>query len=345
MSQFLADFISDDAKCIVERVGFSEIKGKSVLITGASGLVGHYLAAAFNLAARLGQRPSKVFLVTKNPLPDYFKFLTESLPVTLLQGDLTEDLFLQGLPEVDFIIHGAGYGQPKKFMFDAVKTLKINTYSTFRLLEKLNPSGKFLFISSSEIYSGLAHPPYREDQVGLTNTNHPRSCYIEGKRSGEAIVNAYRSRGIVAKSVRLSLAYGPGTKADDDRVLSNFIKRAVLEKQISLMDQGAAHRTYMYITDAAEFILDVLFRGKSDIYNVGGTSHTTIAELAKEVGKTLNVPVSFPESTGGGLAGAPDDVFLDMSKASVEFGPRESVDLTQGLKRTIEWQKALYTTL
>ena len=100
-----------------------------------------------------------------------------------------------------------------EFMQNPVKTLQLNTSTTLLLFEKLLPGGKFLFISTSELYSGLSHPPFTEQQIGTTNTTHPRACYIEGKRCGEAIVNAFREQGVNAKSARLALAYGPGTEA------------------------------------------------------------------------------------------------------------------------------------
>jgi nucleoside-diphosphate-sugar epimerase len=345
MDTFLADFILDDAKAISDSVDFREIKNKTFLVTGASGLIGHYVIAAIKRAAASGNAPAKVFMAMKNDRPPYFDRLATGLPVEVLNGDLTNDDVLRNLPAADYIIHGAGYGQPGKFMAAPVKTLKLNTVATFKLLEsKLNPGGKFLFISSSEVYSGLENPPYREDQIGTTNTNHPRSCYIEGKRGGEAIVNAYRQKGAQAKSIRLSLAYGPGTKADDARVLNNIIKKAVVEKKIVLLDQGLAQRTYLYVTDAVEMLFKILFFGVSDIYNVGGKSRTTIGELAQAVGRFLNVPVVIPTDSSGGLAGAPNDVILDTTKIADEFEKVVFVPFDQGLEKTIAWQKKLYSS-
>jgi len=245
------------------------------------------------------------------------------------------------LPKADLIIHASGYAQPGKFMADPLKTIALNTAVTLKLLEKLKPKGKFLFISSSEVYSGLTHPPFKEDQVGTTNTDHPRSCYIESKRCGEAIVYAARSKGVDAKSARLSLAYGPGTKRDDKRALHSFIGRALAEKKIELLDSGDALRTYCYITDAAHMMWNILLHGTGHIYNVGGTSRTSIAKLAKLIGKILNVPVVIPRSKKQALA-APEDVRLDLTKTRKEFGKQKLVSFEDGMKKTIAWQKELH---
>ncbi|MCX6799972.1 MAG: NAD-dependent epimerase/dehydratase family protein, partial [Candidatus Falkowbacteria bacterium] len=237
-------------------------------------------------------------------------------------GDMASHNFLNILPTFDFIIHAAGYGQPGKFMDDRIKTIRLNTAVTLDLFEHLVPGGKFLFLSTSEVYSGLDRLPYKEAEIGTTNTNHSRSCYIESKRTGEAICNAYRNKGVDAKSVRVSLVYGPGTKIGDMRVMNNFIFKAINNGKLELMDKGEAKRTYCYVVDAVEMMWQVLLNGKEDIYNIGGFSKTTIGELAQKIGKYLDVPVVFPEDSKP-MAGAPEDVSLDMTKIEVEFNKKD----------------------
>jgi len=335
----LSKLIFDDAEKIVERIEADEMSGKTVMITGASGLIGHYLIACLKHWS-LGKKKIKVIAVLHSEPAVYFKEFLDYAEAKIVRGDITDHGFLTSLPDADYIIHAAGYGQPGRFMEDQVKTLKINTFSTFLLFTKLNPGGKFLFVSTSEVYSGLPKPPYKESEIGTTNTTHPRSCFIEAKRCGEAICNAYRSAGVEAKSVRLSLAYGPGTKIGDKRVLNNFIAKGI-EGKIGLLDQGLANRTYCYVADAVEIMWRILLDGKEPIYNVGGHSKITIGDLARKIGGYMNVPVAFPETSENAMAGAPDDVSLDMSKAEEEFDKTEFVPLDEGLKRTIEWQKIL----
>jgi len=97
----------------------------------------------------------------------------------------------------DYILHCAGYGQPQMFAKDKIKTIHINTDNIPVLFSTLKPEGKFLFISTSELYSGLKMPlgGYAETDIGTTTPQHPRACYIEGKRCGEGIVTAYREQG------------------------------------------------------------------------------------------------------------------------------------------------------
>lgn len=336
----LAALILEDNLDFDKKIDFSVLDKKTIIITGATGLVGTYLTASLKKIEENIGISVNLTCAAKSTPPEYFNdLLPKKTEITL--GDITDHAYLEKLPEADFIIHAAGYGQPGKFMENQVKTLELNTSSLFTLFKKLKSTGSLLFMSSSEVYSNLENPPYTEDQIGITNTTHKRSCYIEGKRSGEAICNAYRAQGVHALSARLSLAYGPGTRQSDKRVLNNFISKA-LNGTIDLLDQGHAKRTYCYITDAVEILWHMIISGKDPVYNVAGESKTTIAELAEKVGSTLEADVVFPENKEGGLEGAPLDVCLNIDKAKKEFNKSNFVSLDDGLKRTIEWQKVLY---
>lgn len=236
--------------------------------------------------------------------------------------------------EYDMIIHGAGYGQPLRFTEDKIRTIRINTDTTERLFGYLKEGGKFLFISTSEVYSG-AIPPYQEDTLGTTTPEHPRACYIEGKRCGEAICIAYKEQGFDVKIARLALAYGPANLGDT-RVLNQFIEQG-LTGEIRLMDSGTAVRTYCYVEDAVELMWKILTQGKGTVYNVGGFSTVTIAELAQEIGRIMGAKVVIPDA-GTALGGSPQNVMLDMTRTLREFDQRFTT-LDKGLRKTISQYK------
>lgn len=275
---------------------------KHVIIFGAYGLVGS------NLIETLPQFIQEPYSITKIKCDE---------PTT------SEE-------KADYIIFTAGYGQPLKFCEDKLRTIEINTLSLIRAFSYLKPNGKFLYISSSEVYSG-SETPYKEDIMGTTTPQHSRSCYIEGKRCGEAICQAFREKGVDVKIARLALAYG-ATKLGDSRVLNQFIEQG-LKGNITLRDSGSTIRTYCYIQDACELMWKILLNGKDVVYNVGGFSTISIADLAREIGHIMNATVTIPKEDTG-LHDAPESVCLDMNKTLGEF-QQFFTPLDYGLKKTI----------
>lgn len=265
-----------------------------VLLTGSTGLIG---------SGMLKSAPSGVFITT-------------------VGRDAPQGVY-------DAIIHMAGYAQPMKFMADEIETIEVNTTRLIELFKHLKVGGKFLYASSSEVYNGTP-PPQTEDMIGTTTPQHHRACYIEGKRCGEAICMAYRRLGYDVKIARISLTYG-ATKKGDTRALNHFIEQG-LEGEIKLMDKGEAKRTYLYIDDAVSILWDILLKGTQAVYNVGGTSRVTIADLALKIGELTGATVTFGDK---GLDGAPNDVQSDITRILEEFGPREFISLEEGLKKMI----------
>ena len=313
--------IEQEAKQIVRQVNLKSLKGKTVMIAGASGLIGSYFLACLKQV-----RAVKVVAVIKSQPKAYWLKLADFKDVRIMRGDLTDLSFCQSLPRADVIIHAAGYGQPGRFLLKPLKTLKLYTLTTFFLLDKLKPGGKFLYISSSEIYSS-------------SDLDHPRICYIEAKRAGETICQAAKNQGVNVKICRLSLAYGPGTRKDDQRVLYQLIV-AGLKGEIQLLDNGRVMRTYCYVADSVEVMWQILLTGKETVYNVGGESRTSIADLAGKIGRYLKVKVIIPNKSAAKL-GAPEDVRLDLSKIKKEFHKHKFVSLNEGLRRTINWLRQL----
>lgn len=300
----LKELILNDAKSI--KVDLSWLVGKLILVTGHTGLIGQYVCAVLDNAG--------INYVTcgRNSYPMHYPY--------------------------DCIIHLAGYGQPSKFMNDKLATISVNTATVIDLLNKLHPDGKFLFISTSEVYSGLDEYSITEDMIGNTNTDHVRACYIEAKRCGEAICYA---SGKDAKIARLSLAYGMGTKQGDGRVINQLIEKGIKNDKIELLDGGDSIRTYCYITDVVEMFFNILLHGREKCYNIGGESTISILDLARKIGESLHKDVVIPTVTKT-LTGSPSIVNMSIDKYKQEFNKAWFVSLNEGLKKTIEYQKILY---
>ena len=335
-----AEAISNDFEGIMEGLNGDYFRDKTVLITGASGLIGAYFLAYFMLLNNLGKNMNVIACIHTST-PEHIKDIIQAGGMSQLSIDLTDVQEYQKIPEADIIIHAAGYAQPSLFMKNPANTLMINVTATEFLLRRLRPDGTFLFLSSSEIYCGLSNAPSSEDMCGSTTPYHPRSSYIEGKRAGEAIGAAYRKMGVRTISVRLGDIYGPGTRRGDTRALNTFIQRALEEKAIRLRDHGWASRTYCYVSDAVESMLNVITDGSEQVYNVGSPIQSTIKELALQIGQLSGAEVIFP-GVENAIDGSPPELIMDLSRLQSEFPKTEYISLGEGLIRTIAWQRILY---
>jgi nucleoside-diphosphate-sugar epimerase len=329
----MLDIITNDVKSL--NVDFSKMKNKSVLITGASGLIGLYFLACLKNV----QKDYNIKIYTWNKKNNnLFDSLFEGCERIIC--DITDYTVYDSLPKFDYIIHSSGYGQPGKFLVDKIKTIEINTTVTIKLLEKLKDDGSFLFISSSEVYNGLYKLGIEETEVGQTTPSHPRAPYIEGKRCGEAICNAYKEKGRNIKIARLSIAYGPGTQTGDTRVINSLIDKGIKNNRIDLEDNGESVRTICYIIDTMEMFWNILFYGNETVYNVGGIHSVTILELANKIGSLLGTKVYTPEKENE-LIGSPKFVNLSIDRYLNEFEKKDFTSIEEGLFKTIKWQKKL----
>jgi nucleoside-diphosphate-sugar epimerase len=278
-----------------------------------------------------------VYAAFQNDVDGEIAALLDHPCVHPIQGDLTLPEFRDTLPQADFVIHMAGYGQPQRFMRNPYKTIRLNSEATLDLLDQLPSGARMLFVSSSEVYAGLPKGTvFRETQIGTSGPDHPRACYIEGKRCGEAACFAAHSSGVNAISARLALAYGPGARSGDMRAMYSFIDRAIRDHQITLLDQGDAVRSYCYAADAVNMMLRILIEGSQPVYNVAGNHKLSFLDVAKKIGQLMNVPVRISEHSKT-LVGAPIDVSLDMSRYQDEFGPPIYTDFDEGIRRTVNW--------
>ena len=335
------DVIARDAAQICERVNLGKLAGQTVLITGASGLLGTYFLATLAHLKQNGVPVQAIAQVRSQPA-SHTSELVKRGAFQLIQADVSDPAECAALPQADVIIHSAGYAQPLVFMANPAATYQLNTTATVTLLQKLKAGGSFLFLSSTEVYNGLTNKLVTEADIGTTTPAHPRACYIEGKRGGETICHAFRSQGVHATSARLAMTYGPGTRRGDKRAMNSFIEKALRHGKIELTDAGQALRTYGYVSDAVELLWQAALHGTQPVYNVGGHSTVTIAELALLVGKLTDTPVIFP-TTDQEIAGAPAEVRLDLRRAENEFHKHAYVSMEEGLRATIDWQRELYS--
>jgi len=327
-----SQIIRDDCKKLVKSFdSVQDIFNKTFLITGSNGLFGNYLVNILSVVNELYDSNIKAYCISKHaPVwrDNNFSYTSQ---------DLSRPFSFNS--HVDYIIHCACYARPKIFLANELETVALNVDATRTLLDIARKNeAKFLFLSSSEIY-GSPPPsqiPTKESYPGNSLTSSGRAAYVEAKRLGEALCFIYhRTFQTDAKAARIGPTYGPGISIHDERVMGSFMKQAIIDKHIKLMDEGKALRTWCYITDALNIMLKMMLHGKETLYNVGGIETVSIYEMAQMIARYSGATCE--AGSGTGMKDAPDIVKLDVSKARNEFGIGKFIPFQEGLKRTIDW--------
>jgi len=342
MEKEINHIIARDCKKILEGIDTGLLKGTSILLTGANGLLGSYIAHTIYFANKFYNTNCRLYCVSLHGPNRELKCLSDDKNITFIQADLSEPFEFK--EKVDFIFHAACYAQPKKFLADKFKTAYLNIGAVKTLLDLAKENkAKFMFFSSVDVYGDIPKDklPVKESYNGDLSTLSPRAIYGESKRMGEAICAMYRAdHNLKAYVVRISHLYGPGISIEDDRVLGNFIKKAFTDKKIEMLDEGASLKTFGYAADAVYMIFRIILEGKDFVYNVGGQEPFTIKGLAVEVSKNAGgIPVITPlaVSTQQHIGSDYKRVGVDISKFIDEFGAVDFVSFSEGIKRTVEW--------
>lgn len=335
------DLLLADGAVVAEAVGLACLEGKRVAISGATGLIGTTLLASLAAARGQGIRFDLSLVLRSQPVGEVAQ-LAEMCGAQIIQADLSESRVNLGLP-ADVLIHAAGASAPLQFMKRPLEALTIGACATLQLLKAVASGGRFLFVSSTEVYSGLDGRVATEADIGTTTPLHPRASYIEGKRAGETACIAARSEGVNAVAARVGMTYGPGTRPRDTRVINRLIEQALCSGRVELLDSGEAVRSLCYVTDTVELLWRAVLDGKAPIYNIASPSETTIRELGRRVCSLTDAELVIPQSAKS-IPGAPGMVVVDVSRATGEFGKADWVSIEEGLFRTLAWQRLLYSS-
>ena len=314
----------------------SKLENKVVFITGSNGFIGGNILSYLHF---LNQKAGLKMRLIAHSFSQRVPWLPQDESVRYLSGDL-KDLRVDF--DFDFLIHAATYGQPKKVFSHQNATIELNTATYIRLLERAKLCGaSVLFLSTSSVYGAIPadKSPAKESFVGQVDCTQVAALYGEAKRLGEVITQIYAQNGVDAKVARIAIAYGPGVKFDDKRFINEFIKKALQNGEITMMDSGSAVRQICFISDMVEMLLSARER----VYNVSGlfdAAKGSVASIAKIIAAHTQSKVVFPAQENGVL-GAYNSVIIDISKYREEFGKNDFVGIEMGLKKSVEWIKFL----
>ena len=260
--------VTKDMNFLTKRFEYSdEIKDKTILVTGATGLIAkNFVIFLLTLNKKLKLNIKVVALVrnlekAKNTFKDY-----ECENLIYLNQDICDEIKYDG--KVDYIFHAAGSCSAEAIKRNPVGIMKANTIGTINVLEfaKEKEVTKVIFPSTREIYGKVEGiDNISETDMGVLDPLNSRNCYPESKRVAETLFRSYADQyGVKFNILRIAHTYGPGMEIrNDGRVMADFIGAVVDNKNIVLNSDGTAIRAFCYITDALEGIMHVMFKAES----------------------------------------------------------------------------------
>lgn len=252
---------------------WKQLREKSFLITGATGLIGSVMIRSLLELNRQRNLEIKIFAVVRDlqKAVDLFGKDTRDLNIVMLE--LSDIGVRNNTPRVDYVIHLASPTVSKYFVDYPVETLRTCIEGTISVLEyaKSVKAEAMVYASSLEVYGGNAtDAPIDESFQGYLNPLEVRSSYNMGKRTAESLCHSYaKEYGVPVKIARLTQTTGAGIVAADNRVIVQFTRLTAEGSDIVLHTTGEAARPYCYTTDAVSALLYILLRGVSgEAYNV-----------------------------------------------------------------------------
>lgn len=338
--------VREDMNDLISRdyIPFEELRGKTVLVTGATGMLAYYFTLGLmhlNYEKDYGIRVIALVRNKKKAQAKFEGFLGDS-NFEILAQDVCEKISIEG--DVDYIFHAAGAASPYFIKNDPTGIIAANTEGTVNVLELAREKNvtNIVYPSTREIYGKVEGVDFiKETDMGVFDPLDARSCYPESKRIAETILKSYNVQyGVPFTVLRIAHSYGPGMIIESDgRVMADFISDAVNSRDIVLKSEGLAERAFCYVTDAVAAIFTAMLKGEcGQAYNLANETEPTairdVAQMLSDLFPERNIKVIFEIAKDTGAYCNYARVGLDTAKLEA-LGWKPIVKLVDGLKKTV----------
>jgi len=335
MSCYYSKTYLDEIDTAAKTFDIKSLYGKSIALSGATGLIGSYL---IDVILSNKDVPIRLHALVRNSdkAMERFSLHEHDDRLTIHEVDLLKPIDIND--EIDFVIHAASMTSPHEYATMPIDIMKTNIIGSDTMMSLADAHhARYLFVSSTEVYGTLANETIKEDELGYLNLLDPRSAYNESKRAGETLAVSYASqKGLDIVIARLSRVYGPTQKDSDRKAMSQFLFAAQRKEPIVIKSAGTQRFSYTYVSDAVGALLFLLTHGQNgQAYNVASEEILSLKEIALLIGKTADIPVTFDLAKESGLSYSKTlQAILDITKIKT-LGWYPKVSLTDGIYRTL----------
>lgn len=337
-------YLEDIARVADANLPWEKLQSKSVLLSGATGLLGSFLVDVL-LQKNTEGLDCTVFALgrTQKKAEERFSKWWGNKHLVFLTYNVNQPFVRDDIGTVDYVLHLASNTHPIQYATDPIGTITTNIIGLQNMLDFAvdHHASRFAFTSSNEIYGENRGDVevFDESYCGYIDSNTLRAGYPESKRCGEALCQAYKSqKGLDVVIPRFTRSYGPTMLLSDTKAISQFIRKGIAGEDIVLKSAGTQNYSYTYMADAIYGLLTVILCGESgEAYNIADeASNITLKDLAKIIADHAGKQVVFGipdaiESVGYSKA---TKALLDGSKLK-KLGWKPLYTIQDGIPRTI----------
>lgn len=314
-----------------------KLQNKQILITGGSGFIGIWLTHLLLYLNDTQNFNIKLHLVARNISDEINQIITNRKDVTFIKSDVRN---LHEFPkDISYIIHAATSPDNRVYMSNPVESMDIIANGTKSVMENalhLETLEKVINLSSGQIYGTIDSHNIKEGDFGKINSNSIAAIYPEAKRYAETLTNAYRSlHKLPTLQIRPFSFIGPFMDMNKPWAINNFIRDALKFKHIRILGNGKPIRSYMYPTDMAIWILNILVHGKvGSAYNLGSNVGVSLEEVALKIkniiGSSVNIEILNMNDNCS-------EFVPNIDHVQQELGLDITVDIDETLTKSINW--------
>ena len=306
-----------------------------VLVTGGAGFIGSNIVKELN-----NDESIKSIIVLDNLSNGNIKNIVKSDKVFFKKGDISDFELVSDICErVDIICHQAAWGSVPRSIEQPKDYMNNNVYGFSCLVEAAKNSGikKIIYASSSSVYGDNSDFEKVENNIGKQ-----LSPYALSKRFDEMLAdNFYNLYGINFYGLRYFNVFGENQRSDSEysAVIPKFIKSLKENKRPIIFGDGYQSRDFTYVKNVVDMNVNIIKNinvSGSHFFNVGLGKSTSVNELFRLIKEKLDSKITpmYEDKRKGDILNSLANIY-----SSRKIGYNPSIDIEEGLEKTIEWFK------
>ena len=349
-----------------------DLKGKTVLVTGAAGFIGSFLSE------RLLSDFEDIRVIGFDSVNDYYDIrLKESrleklqkhrnfifIKANLADKDKVSEVFREYSPQI--VVNLAAQAGVRYSITNPDAYIESNIIGFYNILEACRhsyddgatPVEHLVYASSSSVYGSNKKVPYSTDD----KVDNPVSLYAATKKSNELMAHAYsKLYNIPSTGLRFFTVYGPAGRPD--MAYFGFTDKLLRGETIRIFNYGNCKRDFTYINDIVEGVVRVM-QGAPErkdgedglpvppyaVYNIGNQNPENLLDFVDILQQELIAAGVLPndydfEAHKQLVPMQPGDVpvtYADTTPLERDYGYKPSTDLRTGLRNFARWYKDFY---